>query len=736
MHGSLWPFGLVGLISTGFVCWEHLQHHRKTADLTVWRLRTSCLAGLQHVLPLTLGLTFLVLPSTSTRIFRAFACETFQYDDDTSRRYLYADLTLSCNSDEFETTQATAFAMLVLWPVGIPLLYAVLLWASRDALRTGTPTSLSRATTFLSADYEAATFWWEPLEMCRKLTLTGWVLLIPGNAEQARVIVALFVSIIFFGLNLRFRPLKDEDNGSLTTLSHLALILLYTSVLVIKTCEVSPDACRSYGFGASGKGCFLFFIFFGLFMLFFQLIVEASAIAYQIRMQNMLRRLRHRGGRFVELPSLTQEDFSHLPGFVSSQYFHLFLSHAWPLGQDVCKLIKQRCREICPSLIVFLDVEDLTSGYGAESVDSSQCILLFAMTVYFEKVNCVREFVRAIVRNKPITLLLPDAEVHGEFTKVMVAEIVTDMWLEQWKLRKLLAEWVSEWGVAEVKPLTAADIRDALFKQPPLEWSRLTPFQDRTMVLMCQRLLPEAERDIYLQGALSFKLPKGHSSVRVYCSPHNPGARELAEELNVAFGSGTGASGNIRRNSQRRSSVLHFERPSPAFLKTPRKSNSRESTSGHFLQIVEELGSGDGNFKCDLMLIYLNAVTWMHDQEALAVDIREAQRLGVHLQLCHEFPSVLDTGSARKALNFKQIMDATPTDLTSGARNIYKQIAISLKGGESREVGLAALASKLITRVPRAPVSLTSPQVWITRRSGLAGEPASEATSSIADRAV
>eukprot|EP00966_Prymnesium_polylepis_P281965 6515647-Prymnesium_polylepis.1 len=75
----------------------------------------------------------------------------------------------------------------------------------------------------------------------------------------------------------------------------------------------------------------------------------------------------------------------------------------------------------------------------------------------------------------------------------MVAEIVTDMWLEQWKLRKLLAEWVSEWGVAEVKPLTAADIRDALFKQPPLEWSRLTPFQDRTMVLMCQRLLPEAE---------------------------------------------------------------------------------------------------------------------------------------------------------------------------------------------------------------------------------------------------
>eukprot|EP00966_Prymnesium_polylepis_P269864 6234160-Prymnesium_polylepis.1 len=126
------------------------------------------------MLPVTLGLTFLVVPSTSTRIFRAFLCETFQYDEDTKRRYLYADLTLSCDSDEYRNTQATAFAMLALWPVGIPLLYAVLLWASRDALRTGTATSLSRATAFLSGDYEAATFWWEPLEMCRKLVVTGW----------------------------------------------------------------------------------------------------------------------------------------------------------------------------------------------------------------------------------------------------------------------------------------------------------------------------------------------------------------------------------------------------------------------------------------------------------------------------------------------------------------------------------------------------------------------------------
>ena len=49
------------------------------------------------------------------------------------------------------------------------------------------------------------------------------------------------------------------------------------------------------------------------------------------------------------------------------------------------------------------------------------------MPVYFEKINCVKELTRAIVRHKPITLLLPDSEVHGEFTPAMIRDIVTEI---------------------------------------------------------------------------------------------------------------------------------------------------------------------------------------------------------------------------------------------------------------------------------------------------------------------
>eukprot|EP00966_Prymnesium_polylepis_P263163 6078628-Prymnesium_polylepis.1 len=97
------------------------------------------------------------------------------------------------------------------------------------------------------------------------------------------------------------------------------------------------------------------------------------------------------------------------------------------------------------------------------------------MPVYFEKINCVKEMMRTIVRNKQVTLLLPDAEVHGEFTQAMIAEIVTDEWTKKWNIDKMVAKWAGEWGVADLKPSTAAEICESLLQQAPLEWSRITP---------------------------------------------------------------------------------------------------------------------------------------------------------------------------------------------------------------------------------------------------------------------
>eukprot|EP00966_Prymnesium_polylepis_P008194 188625-Prymnesium_polylepis.1 len=74
---------------------------------------------------------------------------------------------------------------------------------------------------------------------------------------------------------------------------------------------------------------------------------------------------------------------------------------------------------------------------------------------------------------------------------------------------------------------------------------------------------------------------------------------------------------------------------------------------------------------CDHMLVYLNALTWTHEPEPFAAEIREAMRVGLHLQPCHEFPSVIDVDIGRHALEFKSIMEATPADLKKQPTNLY-----------------------------------------------------------------
>eukprot|EP00966_Prymnesium_polylepis_P301543 6967154-Prymnesium_polylepis.1 len=117
-------------------------------------------------------LTFVLVPSTSMRIFKTFLCDPFEYNANVTRRYLHEDLSLDCESHEYQATRTIAVGLVGVWPMGIPVLYMLLLWASRKALHTGAATPLSKATAFLWADYRSGVYWWEPLEMLRKLSLS------------------------------------------------------------------------------------------------------------------------------------------------------------------------------------------------------------------------------------------------------------------------------------------------------------------------------------------------------------------------------------------------------------------------------------------------------------------------------------------------------------------------------------------------------------------------------------
>ena len=83
-------------------------------------------------------------------------------------------------------------------------------------------------------DYKLEYFWWEPIESLRKLTLTCFVLFFDSTHESARVLVALLLSLAFLAVQMAIQPLARPEDNSLIALVHMALVLIYLAVLVLK----------------------------------------------------------------------------------------------------------------------------------------------------------------------------------------------------------------------------------------------------------------------------------------------------------------------------------------------------------------------------------------------------------------------------------------------------------------------------------------------------------------------
>ena len=126
---SLWPFALMLLAVCGCMTRDLWKSPTRSAQGVAHAAR----AGLRRALPVLLVMTFVLLPAVSTKIFRAFLCITVGEDDETfeTQRFLLEDMALSCDSALYAALRRDALVMVFVWPVGVPCLYAILLWINR-----------------------------------------------------------------------------------------------------------------------------------------------------------------------------------------------------------------------------------------------------------------------------------------------------------------------------------------------------------------------------------------------------------------------------------------------------------------------------------------------------------------------------------------------------------------------------------------------------------------------------
>ena len=128
---------------------------------------------LETAVPPLLMLFFLAYPLITNIAFDAFPCHEFNESE-----WLKADVAIQCGTPEHDDAKALAWVAICLYPIGLLVLNASLLYTARRAIQSTScgverTTPLSRAISFLHREFEPHLFWWEVRNGCPQRTGTS-----------------------------------------------------------------------------------------------------------------------------------------------------------------------------------------------------------------------------------------------------------------------------------------------------------------------------------------------------------------------------------------------------------------------------------------------------------------------------------------------------------------------------------------------------------------------------------
>ena len=190
-------------------------------------------------------LVFLLYPSLTNKILEGFLCR--EVADDMS--ILHADYSVACESTEYATVSFVCTVLTLLWPVGVPggLFYAM--YQVRSEILAGDKDTLQKFD-FVLADYDTEHWYWEIVELIRKLILAGLIGLV-GRGTVLQTVLATLISFMFFALSFREMPLRTRRLNVVKVLSELQLFVILLVCMVLRTEKNGfvGEWMQQYGYG-------------------------------------------------------------------------------------------------------------------------------------------------------------------------------------------------------------------------------------------------------------------------------------------------------------------------------------------------------------------------------------------------------------------------------------------------------------------------------------------------------
>ena len=213
-----------------------LQHRR---DAAKWA------AAVKNRLRDTFLLVVLLHPTISGTAFYHFRCRAVNYADQRAqgssgyeaKQYLMADYSLECYDSAWSGMLALALIVILGFSLGMPILFARLLWKRRAELQNPETKKLLGV---LYMSYKPDLYWFESVTMTFKLAL--WATLVFfDHGSQFQLAMSAAICFLQLGVHARFEPFETRFKNTMQYVSFTLVAFAAFSGLLLNYINLATE---------------------------------------------------------------------------------------------------------------------------------------------------------------------------------------------------------------------------------------------------------------------------------------------------------------------------------------------------------------------------------------------------------------------------------------------------------------------------------------------------------------
>jgi len=182
---------------------------------------------------------YVVLPTTSTVLFRTFDC--VEFDDKT--KWLHADLKIDCDSAKHQGMVAYAWLFILVFPIGVNAAYFLILYQHRHKINPPLAMTENDAVFTNSIDksldpirqifrmYRPAYWYFEIIDMSRRIIMMCTLIFVKGDATRAGV--GFLLAFLSAAMYRELVPFSTVPVNALSTAAQWQICMVYFAGIII-----------------------------------------------------------------------------------------------------------------------------------------------------------------------------------------------------------------------------------------------------------------------------------------------------------------------------------------------------------------------------------------------------------------------------------------------------------------------------------------------------------------------